>query len=114
MSKLADDTYKVLEKLFPFNGVEKEYYVYYKNTRLFFDFYLPQLGVFIECDGEQHTKFVKHFHGTIECFYTQKSRDALKNEWVSLNDLTLVRLYDKIDKINEDLILQRIYEALDE
>lgn len=114
MSKIADDTYKVLKKLYPFDSIKKEYYVNYKNTRLLYDFYIKSLALCIECQGEQHFKFVKHFHGSIDNFYSQKRRDNLKVEYCEENDLTLVYFYDKIDKIDSKLILERIYEAMDE
>ena len=114
MSKIADDTYTVLKKLFPFESILPEYYVRYKNTRLFFDFYVKSLNFFLECDGEQHFKFVKHFHGSLENFYACKRRDNLKLEYCEENNLTLVRVYDKIDKISEKLILERIYGAMNE
>lgn len=114
MSKIADDTYITLKKLYPFDSIKKEYYVNYKNTRLFFDYFIKSLNVLVECDGEQHYKYVSHFHSSIEDFYAQKRRDNLKVEYCEENDLTLVYFYDKIDTITEELILERIYEAMDE
>ena len=72
MSKIAEDVYLILQKEFPFTYIEKEYYVNYKNTRLLFDFYVRTLGILVECQGRQHTEFVKHFHGQVENFYSQK------------------------------------------
>ena len=114
MSKIADDTYKVLKKLYPFDKITKEYYVNYKNTRLFFDYFINSLRVLVECDGEQHYKYISHFHNSIEDFYAQKRRDNLKIEWAEKNDLTIMRVCDKIDIITEELILKRIYEAMNE
>ena len=114
MSKIADDTYDTLNRLYPFDKVEKEHYINYKNNRLFFDFYIPALKVLFEVQGAQHSKYVSHFHSSIEAFYAQKRRDSLKVEYCEENDLTLVYFYDKIDKITEELILERIYEAMNE
>ena len=113
MSKIAEDVYLILQKEFPFTYIEKEYYVNYKNTRLLFDFYVRTLGILVECQGRQHTEFVKHFHGQVENFYSQKRRDNLKVEYCEENNLTLVYFYDQVDKITNDLILTRIYEAID-
>lgn len=112
MSKIADDVYDVLKKEFPFTCIEKEYYVNYKNTKLFFDFYIKSLGLLFECQGRQHTQFVKHFHGDITDFYAQRRRDSLKVEYCEENDLTLVLLFDTIDVITNELVLTRIYEAM--
>jgi len=114
MSKIADATYVALKNLYSFDKIEKEYYINYKNTRLFFDFFIRSLQVLVECDGEQHYKYVSHFHNTIEDFYAQRRRDNLKIEYCEENNLTLVRFYDKKDTITEQLILNRIYEAMSE
>ena len=82
--------------------------------RLFFDFYLKGLSILIECQGRQHYEFVKHFHGDKEKFYSQKRRDNLKMKYCLDNNLTLVYFYDKQDIITNDLILNRIYEAIDD
>lgn len=110
-SKIANDTYNTLKEIFPYNRIIKEHYIYYKNTRLFFDFYIPELLLLFECQGIQHLKYIKHFHGSVENFRSQKKRDNLKVEYVEGNLLTLVLLYDKIDKITVDLVLERIIEA---
>jgi len=112
MSKIADNVYNVLHKLYPFDDIKCEYYVYYKNTRLFFDFYIKTLGVLIECQGEQHFKYVSHFHSDIKALYAQKRRDNLKVEYCEETNLVLVYFYDKQDVITQDLVLTRIYEAL--
>ena len=112
MSKIADDVFNILQQEFPFTYIEKEYYINYKNTRLLFDFYIRNLGILIECQGRQHTEFVKHFHGQVENFYAQKRRDNLKEEYCEENDLTLVLFFDIIDTINKEVVLNRIYEAM--
>ena len=114
MSKIADDVYLILEKEFPFTYIEKEYYVNYRNTRLLFDFYIRNLGILIECQVRQHTEFVKHFHGQVENFYSQKRRDNLKVEYCEENNLILVLFFDTIDIITKEVVLNRIYEAMNE
>lgn len=114
-SKIAEEVYKMLKELFPYHNIEKEYYVFYKGSRLFFDFYISSLSLCFEIQGEQHFKYCRHFHGSIESFKAQKFRDNLKVEYVEENyPLTIVYFYDKIDKITEELILERIYEAMNE
>jgi len=112
MSKIADDVCERVKKLFPHETIVLEHYVYYNNTKLFFDFYIKSLAILIECQGSQHYKFVSHFHDTKENFYAQKRRDNLKVEYCEENNLTLVLFYDEVDKIDNQLILNRIYEAM--
>jgi hypothetical protein len=112
MSKIASKVHTTLKELFPLEIIVEEYYVKYKGVQLFFDFYLKGLGLLFEIQGRQHYEFVKHFHGTIDGLNSQRRRDNLKKEYVSLHkDLTLVYFYDTKDKITKDLVLHRIYES---
>lgn len=111
-SSIEAEVLECISSLFPFETVIKEHYINYKGTKLFFDLYLKGMGILIECQGEQHSKFVSHFHGTIEVFRGQKKRDNLKIAYLQENpQLTLVYFYDKKDKITIDLVKDRIYNA---
>jgi hypothetical protein len=112
MSKIAEDVFLILQTEFPFTHITKEYFVNFKNTRLLFDFYIRSMNLLFECQGKQHFTFTKHFHSSKEEFYGQKRRDNLKLEYCEDSGLTLVFLYDKIDIITTDLVLERIYEAM--
>lgn len=112
MSKIANEVYEELKNIFPNGTILKEHYIRYKRSKLFFDIYMKDLGILIEIQGRQHTKFVKHFHGSIDKFRAQKYRDNLKKEFIQENArLCLVYFYDEEDKITKKLILKRIYEA---
>ncbi len=112
MSKIADEIEGSLRRSFPLNVIEREYYIYYEKTRLFFDFFIRNLNVLIEVQGRQHVKFVKHFHGDRESFLDQKRRDNLKLQYVQERDVfTLVRFYyDEI--ITDDVVKNKIGIAL--
>jgi hypothetical protein len=112
MSEIADKIESMLRELFPYNIILKEHYVHYKGTRLFFDFFVKDLRICVECQGQQHFKFVKHFHGSMEGFFGQKKRDNLKLEYIENNDtFSLVRIrYD--EEITKKLLLSKIEEAL--
>lgn len=114
MSKIADKIYEILIEMFPTMlgpRVVKEVYINYKGQKLFFDFYIRELGVYIEVQGQQHSRFVKHFHGDKESFLKQKYRDNLKIQYVEENNKCLVRFSYK-EKITEDLIREKIEEVL--
>lgn len=111
MSKIAEDVLHSLKDLFPFETIVEEEYVRFKGQPLFFDYYLRGMKILIECQGQQHSKFTKHFHGDINGFRSSKKRDNLKIEYAEEKDLTLVYFYDKIDKITNELVLNRIHEA---
>lgn len=115
MSKIATEVYDILKELFPANPHRRvflEHYILYKNTRLFFDFYVKEIGVFFECQGIQHKRFVKHFHSSIESFRAQKARDNLKIQYVEETNLYLVRIHDG-EKITKELLLNKINIAYD-
>ncbi len=77
------------------------------GKRLFLDFLVPLKRLAVEIQGQQHTKYVKHFHGNKAGFYRQKSNDAAKQEWCDLNSIALIKLFWHEDiitwkeKINE-------------
>lgn len=116
MSHIAILVQNSLESLFPakpFKQVFCEHYVNYKGQKLYFDFYIKKLGVFIEVQGQQHTKFVKHFHSNREVFLKQKERDNLKRIWVEEKGYSLVRInFD--EEITEELLLFKISKAMKE
>lgn len=116
MSSTANKVHCILKKLFPANPHKRvftEQYVNYKGNKLFFDFYIKELQTFIEVQGQQHIKFVKHFHGTAENFRRQKKRDNLKISYVQEKGLCLARIYDT-EEITETLILHKIKKAMEE
>lgn len=114
MSDIATQVHSILTKLYPpvpFKQVFCEHYVNYKGQKLFFDFYLKKLGVLVEVQGQQHTRFVKHFHQHKSAFVQQRERDNLKRIWAEEEGLHLVRInFDEI--ITEELILDKILGAL--
>lgn len=59
--------------------------------KLRFDFYLPELNICIEYDGEQHFKPVKYFGGS-KAFLALKLRDDIKNDFCKDNGIKLLRI----------------------
>lgn len=111
ISQLAKSVRESLSQALPNTLIKDEEYVNYQGTRLFFDFYLPSLNIYVEVQGIQHSKFNKHFHNSAASFRAQKKRDQLKQEWCDLHDYTLVTVnYDEIPIGTVDL-LNRIEEA---
>ena len=113
MSKIAEEVYGALREAFPLNFILREHYVRFKGNRLFFDFYIKDMGVLVEVQGRQHTEFVKHFHGNKETFLKQKERDNLKIVYIQENkDLCLVRFYYN-ETVDKNLVISKIYSALE-
>ncbi len=72
------------------------------NRKLLFDFYLPELNICVEYDGEQHYIVNNYFnHDKLEM---RQKRDQIKNEYCLDNNIRLIRIkYDENikDKLNE-------------
>jgi very-short-patch-repair endonuclease len=111
MSKLADSAYSFLREVFPHNIITKEYYINYKNTRLFFDFYIKDLGLLLEIQGRQHDEFVKHFHTDRETFLAAKKRDDLKKEYCEKQDFVLIEIR-KDNELDKDKFIERVLEEM--
>lgn len=113
ISQLAKSVSETLHNAFPNTLIKEEEYVNYKGQRLYFDFCLPSLGIYIEVQGVQHTEFNPHFHGTAAAFRAYKKRDRLKKEWCALNDHTLVCIEHTEIPITTTDLLFKIEEAQD-
>ena len=85
-------------------------------NHLKFDFYLSELNLLIEYDGEGHYKLI--FGSTIEekqknLEYCQKN-DQIKNEWAKTNNIPLLRIpywdFDRIEELVEAFIIEHTKE----
>lgn len=113
MSEIADKVYDMLREVFPHNVLIKEHYIKYKGTKLFFDFYIKDLGILIEVQGQQHQRFIKHFHVNKRGFVAQKERDNLKIEYTQEKKIAFVRIYYN-ENITKKLVMNKIYKAIEE
>ena len=63
-----------------------------------------KLKCLIEYDGEQHYKFIKHWHGDEEGFKLQQLRDKIKTEYCKNHNIKLIRIpYTEFDNIEQIL-----------
>lgn len=115
MSKIADNIYDTLNRMFPRLSaprIIKEVYINYSGQRLFFDFFIKELGVYVEVQGRQHSEFIKHFHGDKETFQAQKMRDNLKRQYIEEKGKCLV-CFNYNEKIDMDLVRMKINKVLE-
>lgn len=93
----------------------------WKNT-LKFDFYIPDMNMIIEVDGQQHFEYCDFFHKSSHNYYKHILKDIKKNIWCLSNNITVVRIsYDcnvevffksivnKVDKIDIILSNEELY-----
>lgn len=73
-----------------------------------FDFYLPELNIVIEMQGEQHYRIIEHFGGE-EGFQLQQKHDSIKREFCRENNIKEIEIpyYENIEAIlqKEGIIL---------
>lgn len=64
----------------------------FNGHNLFLDFYLPELNVIIEYDGEQHYKTGNEYNNTKKKLQSQKARDNAKNAWAHKRGIIMIRI----------------------
>lgn len=93
---------KLIKEMFPCDRILEEVTLpgSKKNgSILYSDFLIPSQNIMIEVHGEQHYKFIAHFHHTIAGFRQSKLRDNDKREWCELNEILLIELpFNEDDK----------------
>lgn len=72
-----------------------------KNGRFRFDYYLPQLNILLEIDGEQHFHYVSKFFRNRQDFLKAREHDRRKNSYCLANNIKLYRIpYWELKNIN--------------
>lgn len=101
----------LLKKLFPCDEILEEVSLSGTKTRfnnmLRVDFYIPKKRMGIEVHGEQHYKFVPHFHASEKSFALSCMRDKNKLDWFNRNNMQLIVLpFDKTVEEWEKIVLK--------
>jgi hypothetical protein len=91
-----------LKNRFPMQVILEEWPIPGK-TGMSLDFLILPIKIAIEVQGEQHIKFVKHFHGNIQGFKRQLERDKKKEDWCKENNIELIKLFSE-DNIEEKFL----------
>jgi len=96
---------ELLKRMFPTVTILEEVSIEVMPFKtLFLDFYLPVLYYAIEVHGEQHYKFIEHYHQTRQNFMLSRKNDILKKDWCILNDLIFIELPFNKEEEWENLI----------
>lgn len=80
------------------------------GTGLRLDFFIPSLRIGIEMQGEQHDSYIPFFHKNKYGFARSQARDDSKSEWCRINDITLIKIYEK--DLEKSIIRQIINESI--
>jgi hypothetical protein len=87
----------MLKAIYPTMQILEEVPIYPSRSKvMYLDFYIPMLKKAIEIQGEQHYKFVAHYHTNKLAFLKAQKRDRDKKEWCETNGIKYIELaYDK-------------------
>jgi very-short-patch-repair endonuclease len=111
MSIFEEETLVKLKAIFPKYKIEEQFAVRHMGQQLFFDFWIPSLRILIECQGEQHEKYVEHFHGNQAEYKESKKRDQLKREWATKNGIPILEIIYKDRGLEPMELFDRIFEV---
>jgi hypothetical protein len=103
-SKFQLNVKKFLEPYWSNDIVFEEFRI--AGTRLTFDFYNANKKIAIEVQGQQHTKYIKFFHGNRLKYLQQLKRDEKKLEFCEKNNIKLIEIYHT-DNISKDFFEQQ-------
>ncbi len=78
------------------------------GARLELDFYIEELKVAFEVQGNQHFVYVEHFHKTYENFKIQKRRDEEKKDLCYGNKVKLIEIFTSTDA---EIEIQKIEDS---
>lgn len=108
---------KVVMKYLTDHNMEFKHNYMFQDCRnilpLPFDFYLPELHMCIEYDGEQHYSPINYFGGK-EKFEKQQQNDLIKDEYCKNNNINLCRIrYDQnVENVLNEYISSIIKQAV--
>lgn len=92
-SSLHKKAFNLLKDIYPTIQILQEVSIpVRKHETLYLDFYIPLLRKAIEVHGEQHYKFVAHYHTNTLGFMKHKKRDSDKEAWCLTNNIEYVEL----------------------
>ena len=115
--KETSDTYRekivrnILEKLLdrPFPSCKPRWLINpHTKRRLEIDCFNEDLRLAVEIDGEQHSRFLPHFHKTYDEFVKQQERDIMKNGMIQNKGIKLIRIphYIRTNDLEKYIISQ--------
>lgn len=99
------DIFDIVKKIYPTYKVVYELYIPELGQR--YDIFVLDLGIAIEYDGEQHNRFVEHFHKDTQGYLDSISLDVAKVDFSESNGIKIVRFSGEEDW-NENMISEAI------
>lgn len=99
-SSYHQKAYEMIKKLYPLYPVYEETKLCGTKNDLYVDLFIPSLGIAVEVQGQQHYKFIPHFHQNVIGYSKAKGRDQEKALWCEINGVTLIELiYNETEEV---------------
>ena len=98
-SKFQNKVGEWLTELYPRYEILEEFRI--PSSRMSVDFFIPRVGLVVECQGKQHQEHNNFFHGdrvNNTKFGEQKIRDTEKGGWVDENGFDLLEVFEQTTK----------------
>jgi hypothetical protein len=118
-SKLHKEVFAVLTEALPNYTIHQEYCIRAVlpdnagEVPLFFDMYIPDMSIAIECQGVQHFKPNSLFFNGRKSFRHMQGNDRMKKEWCEDNRVVMIEIFHS-DKITGAFIKTKIKNAIKE
>ena len=71
---------------------QKQFYA--KDIKRYYDFYIPELNVLIEVDGDYYHSYGKIYEEMTPMQKKNHRVDEIKNEWAALHGYALIRIWE--------------------
>lgn len=104
-SKAQREIFNMLCSMYPNYTIVYEQSIKSLGQRL--DIFIKELGIAIEYDGEQHSKFIEHFHKDIVGFISSGKLDKKKEDFCEENGIIIIRIGPN-EKIDKNYLMERI------
>lgn len=101
---------KTIDQQYTFKTFDK---ICNKNRRFNVDFYIKDLNLIIEYDGEQHYNYCSFYYNDYSAYVNQVNRDNCLNQYCKENSINILRISYKDKKRIEEVIKAYFEEGKD-
>lgn len=87
-------------------GYQKQFYA--KDIKRYYDFYIPELNVLIEVDGDYYHSYGKVYEEMSPMQKRNHRVDEIKNEWAGIHGYALIRIWEHDIRNNPYRVLETL------